>query len=88
MVKFLHARRGGRGSSGSILIETAVAVSILTLTVIPLSFLLNEERAACRAGYYRAVAMEVVDGEMEILAAGEWRAFKQGALSDPGHRQR
>ena len=31
--------------------------------------------------YHRAVAMEVVDGEMEILRAGEWRAFQEGAQS-------
>ena len=70
--------RGG-GSRGSILIEAPVAVSILTVIVIPLGFLMNQERAACRSAYYHAIAMEIVDGEMEILAAGEWREFKHGA---------
>ncbi|MDB6108633.1 MAG: hypothetical protein JWR69_383, partial [Pedosphaera sp.] len=28
--------------------------------------------------YQKAAAMELVDGEMEILLAGEWRAFKEG----------
>lgn len=70
--------RTGR-SRGSILIEAAVAVSILTAIVIPLGFLMNQERAACRSAYYHAIAMEIVDGEIEILAAGEWREFKYGA---------
>lgn len=78
MVISSHRRLPNRGSAGSILIEAAVAVAILTLTVIPFSFLMNQERAACRAAYHRAVAMEVVDGEMEILVAGEWRAYKPG----------
>ncbi len=39
---------------------------------------LNEQKL-CRAYYYRALALEIVDGEMEVLAAGEWRAFPAGA---------
>ena len=31
-----------------------------------------------RRYYHRAVAMELVDGEFEILQAGEWRAFQPG----------
>jgi len=37
------------------------------------------EHRACRASYDRAVAMELVDGEMEILRAGEWREFPRGS---------
>jgi len=37
------------------------------------------------ASYQRAVAMEIVDGEIEILAAGEWLAFKSGAQDTRFH---
>ena len=36
------------------------------------------ERRLARAYYQRAVAMEIVDGEMEVLLAGEWRDFPPG----------
>ena len=36
-----------------------------------------------RTLYYRAVAMGIVDGEMEILRAGEWRAFGAGEHEYP-----
>ena len=58
--------------------ELVVAMGILTVTMLPLAFSFVSEMKLCRAYYYQAVAMEIVDGEMEILAAGEWRAFKPG----------
>ena len=58
--------------------ELVVAMGILTVTMLPLAFSFVSEMKLCRAYYYRAVAMEIVDGEMEILAAGEWRAFEPG----------
>jgi len=53
-------------------------MGILTLTMLPLAFSFMQESRLCRAYYYKAIAMEIVDGEMEVLAAGEWRAFKPG----------
>ncbi len=64
---------------GSITLELIVAMSILVATVIPLGLSFASEQRLCRVYYWRAVAMEIVDGEMEVLAAGEWRAFKQGS---------
>ena len=51
-----------------------------------------------RIEYCRSVANEIVDGEMEILAAGEWKNFPDGpqnytvhahaaAYLPPGHFQ-
>jgi len=59
--------------------ELVVAMSILLLTMIPMAYSYIREQQLCRALYYRAVAMEIVDGEMESLVAGEWRAFKEGS---------
>src|SRR5262249_39744824 len=41
------------------------------------------ERRLVRASYQRAVAMEIVDGEIEVLAAGGWRAFTPGSHEYP-----
>ena len=59
--------------------ELIVAIAILTIAVLPLAYSITQEHKLLRACYYRAVAMELVDGEMEVLTAGEWRAFKEGA---------
>jgi hypothetical protein len=60
------------------MVELAAAIGILTLTTIPLAFAFIHEANLCRAYYYKAVAMQIVDGEMERLFAGEWRAFEPG----------
>jgi hypothetical protein len=58
--------------------ELVVAMAILVVAMIPLAFSFLQEQKLCRAYYYRAVAAQVVDGEMEALLAGEWRAFPVG----------
>lgn len=69
--------------AGALSAELAVAMAILAAVMIPLSFAFQQEMKLCRAHYRDAVVMEIVDGEMEILAAGEWRAFKEGVQSYP-----
>ena len=63
--------------------ELVVAMAILTIALMPLGYSLVTEAKLLRANYHRAVATEIVDGEMEILAAGEWRAFPEGAQAYP-----
>ena len=63
--------------------ELMVAMAILVSTVLPLGYSLILETRYLRASYQRAVAMEIVDGEMEILAAGEWRSFPEGTHPYP-----
>jgi len=67
-----------RRMDGSMLMELIVAIGILALAVVPLGFFLVQEQRLCPTYYQRAVAMEIVDGEMEILTAGEWKKFKRG----------
>jgi len=67
-----------QGECGSLMIEVATALAILTAAVIPLAYSFVQEQRVCRVYYWRAVAMEVVDGEMEVLAAGDWHNFKEG----------
>ena len=64
---------------GFLTVELVVAMAILLVAVFPLSYDFLRERQLSRACYYRAVAMEIVDGEMEVLQGGEWRAFGEGS---------
>lgn len=63
---------------GTIMAEMMVAMSLLVLTVLPLSRSFLRDQALCRAYYTRATATEIVDGEMEVLRAGGWRACTNG----------
>ena len=65
--------------------DILVAMSILTLAIIPMAFSYMGEQRTTRQLYQRAVAMELLDGEMEVLAAGEWHSFKQGAQAYSFH---
>ena len=73
----MSALRSAR-QRGALGIELLVAVAILLSALLPLAYSLASEKRFARASYQHAVAMEIVDGEMEALAAGEWRAFSPG----------
>jgi hypothetical protein len=68
-----------RRDSGVLTTELIVAMAIISIAMLPLAFSYVQEEKLLRGSYQRAVAMELVDGEMEILLAGEWRAFPEGA---------
>ena len=70
-----------------LMIELAVAMAILTLAILPLAYTGSAEAHLFRATYQRAVAMEIVDGEMEILAAGAWQSWPEGTQPYPVHAQ-
>ena len=70
---------------GLLEIDLAVALLVLTVAIMPLGFSFARERQALRADYYRAVADEIVDGEMEILAAGDWKRYPDGAQTYTVH---
>lgn len=59
-------------------IELAVAMTILAAVMLPLSAAWYHEAKSLRANYRDAVAMQILDGEMEVLAAGEWRRYPEG----------
>jgi hypothetical protein len=63
---------------GALVMELVVAMAILAIAVVPLAFSFVHERQLLRRAYTNAVAMEIVDGEMEVLAAGEWQAYPKG----------
>ena len=63
--------------------EMLIALGLLALTVLPLSVSFAREQVTARALYHRAVAIAIVDGELEALAAGGWRAFGPGTHEYP-----
>jgi hypothetical protein len=67
-----------RNQHASLMVELLVAMALLTGVLLPLAYSFASERRYARAAYQRAVAMEIMDGEIEVLAAGEWRAYRPG----------
>ncbi len=67
-----------RRERGLLMVDVIVGMAILTLAIMPLAFSFAHEQQLLRAEYFRTVAVEIVDGEMEVLAAGEWRDFPDG----------
>ena len=76
MVTLKHKRRCCL--AGFATIEMVVAIGLLASALLPLAYSMVREQRLARAYYFRAVAIEIVDGEMEVLRAGEWRAFSPG----------
>jgi hypothetical protein len=87
-----------RHKRGFLMVDLIVGMAILSLAIVPLGYSFARERQVLRAEYFRSVAMEIVDGEMEILAAGDGKNYPDGsqiyivhsraaATLPPGHFQ-
>ena len=72
------ARHRRAATRGMLMTELVVAMSILVVAVIPLAFGFIQEQKLCRNYYRRAVLMEILDGELEVLAAGAWKEAPEG----------
>lgn len=70
---------------GALMVELLVAMALIIGVLFPLAYSFVSERRLARSFYQRAVAMEIVDGEMEAVLAGEWRAFSPGTHDYPVH---
>jgi hypothetical protein len=70
-------------SRGFLQVDLLVGLTILTLAVLPLGYSFARERQALRTEYRRSVIVELVDGEMEILAAGAANSLPDGAQNYP-----
>ncbi len=74
-----HVPRSQLGrEAGALMTELMIGLAILGIAVFPLAYSFTKEHQYLRGCYQRAVAMEIVDGEMEVLLAGEWRSFTNG----------
>ncbi len=63
---------------GSLMVELLIAMALLTGALLPIAYSIGSEKRLARSVYQRAIAMEIVDGEAEVLAAGGWRDFTNG----------
>ena len=63
---------------GILMTDVMVGLAIIGLAIFPLAYSFAQESKYLRRCYERAVAMEIVDGEMEIIRAGGWRSFTNG----------
>jgi len=79
----MHPKIRSAARRGSLMIELTVAIGLLVGALFPLAYSISLEKRAARAAYLRAVAMEIVDGEIETLAAGERRDFAFGTHEFP-----
>jgi hypothetical protein len=77
--------KGLRSRCGFLEVDLLVGLAILSLAIVPLGFSFARERQVLKIEYARSVANEIVDGEMEILAAGGWKNFPEGPQNYPVH---
>lgn len=67
-----------RRQTAALMVEMMVAIALLVVAILPLGYSIIFEKHLARVYYDRAVAMEIVDGEMEVLMDGGWKAFGPG----------
>ncbi len=79
--KFVTPQR----TRGFLEVDLMVSLAILTLAVVPLGYSFARERQVLKMEYFRSVANEIVDGEMEILAAGAANNLPDGSQNYPVH---
>jgi hypothetical protein len=72
-----------RCQRGSLTAELLVAMALLVGTLLPVSYAIQKERILARACYENAIAMEIIDGEMEILLSGAAAEFAPGTREYP-----
>jgi hypothetical protein len=78
-------RKGLHSKCGFLEVDLLVGLAILSLAIVPLGFSFARERRVLHAEYFRSVAMEIVDGETEILVAGDWKDFPDGSQAYTVH---
>jgi hypothetical protein len=87
-----------RNAGGFLEVDMLVGLAILSLAIVPVGFSFARERQVLKIEYVHSVANEIVDGEMEMLAAGDWKNYPDGvqnysvhagaaACLPPGHFQ-
>ena len=59
-------------------LDMAIALSLLALVFIPLSVSSSGGLDLARRHYFEAVALQLIDGEMDVLLAGERQKYTTG----------
>jgi hypothetical protein len=74
----MNARPRRTPNHGNIQMDLIAAIAVLAIAILPLGFGILHHRTLVRDATTRAVVLELLDGEMEVLAAGEHRSFQEG----------
>jgi len=74
----ISPRSKTRRQAAVLMTDLVVAMGFLCMAIVPLLLSFSQERRALLSHYQRAVAIEIVDGEMELLVAGDWRSYSNG----------
>jgi hypothetical protein len=80
-----HSKKASSKKHGFLMVDLLVALAILSLAIIPIGFSFAHERQVLKMEYFRGVIDEIVDGEMEILVAGDWKNYSDGPRPYPVH---
>ncbi|MCD8535746.1 MAG: hypothetical protein LR011_13570 [Verrucomicrobia bacterium] len=67
-----------RSRGGFATMDMVISMILIISVMLPLGFSLARDGELYRAYSIRARAMSILDGEMEVLAAGYWRHFGLG----------
>ena len=59
-------------------LDVAIAITVLVLVFIPLSVSSSGGLDLARRHYFEAVALQLIDGEMDVLLAGERQKYTTG----------
>lgn len=81
------AARSSPSQRGALTTELIVAMAIFVIALLPMAHLLLREHRIARLQFNRAVAGEILDGELEILLAGEWKTLQPGTQELVVHAQ-
>jgi len=71
-------QRSSRARHGFASMDLFLAMAIFLFGFFSVAYLSNRELRLARSGYYDAIAMALVDGEFEVLAAGAWIHLPEG----------
>lgn len=63
---------------GALIAELIVAMAMLVIAMLPLAYAATSDAHQLRTTYQKAIAREILDGEMEMLAAGAWQNIPEG----------
>lgn len=67
-----------RNKFGFLQFDLIAGLAILTIAIVPLGYAFAREQKVLRMEYQRAVINQIVDGEMEIMAAGAAKNLPDG----------
>lgn len=68
---------------GVLTVELVIAMAMFVIAFVPMGILATREQRVARALYFRAVAGEILDGELEVLLAGSWKSLSPGTNTLP-----